>query len=472
MLISFSVSNFRSFFGEQTLSMVASNRQPDHPEHLNPIPEDENQALPVAVIYGANGAGKSNLVKALGFLQGLVTKGTEPKRAIGRKAFLLNRTAVAEPTEWKVQFAENGLVYAFGVKVNDRVVLEEWLSVVRDGKEIPVYERVTGEGEDVVIEAGEVLKDDTWGRHEKALALTRVGVLPNQLFLYAAGNNLKPQDQGPVIAGALGWFQERLQIIQPDATFGDLAGLVARDSSFTDFAGDFLRRVATGVERLQVETADIDEKMLVGLSERLSQHVADLPEGETRVMAGPDGSQLIIEKGEGTRVKVRTIRAEHLTADGGAVELPFSEESDGTQRLTHLLPALHSICGQAGVWVIDEIDRSLHPLLAKGFVRAFLKACAGRGGQLIFTTHELAFMDLELLRRDEIWFASKRRPEGSTELYSLSDYKVRTDLRVDRAYLQGRFEAIPPIEAELPGWVREIMEELKAPVTPTEEAGA
>ena len=71
--------------------------------------------------------------------------------------------------------------------------------------------------------------------------------------------------------------------------------------------------------------------------------------------------------------------------------MPFSEESDGTQRLTNLLPALHSIQNKPGVFLIDEIDRSLHPLLAKGFVRAFLTDCTTKGSQLIFTTHETAF---------------------------------------------------------------------------------
>ena len=148
--------------------------------------------------------------------------------------------------------------------------------------------------------------------------------------------------------------------------------------------------------------------------------------------------------------------------------LPFSEESDGTQRLTHLLPALHTICQNQGLFVIDEFDRSLHPLLAKGFVRTFLQLCAGKGSQLIFTTHETAFLDLELLRRDEIWFADKKQKEGTTELYSLADYKVRTDLKIDKAYLQGRFEAVPPIESELPDWVRSIIKELHPRAT-TEE---
>ena len=80
------------------------------------------------------------------------------------------------------------------------------------------------------------------------------------------------------------------------------------------------------------------------------------------------------------------------------------------------------------------------------------------------------FLDLDLLRRDEIWFADKKRPEGTTELYSLADYKIRTDLKIDKAYAQGRFEAIPPIEAEVPGWVQDIMNEVHPKVIGAEKS--
>lgn len=457
MLLTFTIKNFRSFRGEQTLSMIASGRQPDHSKHLARIPDDENQALPVAVVYGANGAGKSNLVKAMLFLESLVLRGTEPKKPIGRRPFVLDKESMGLPTELSLQFVEEGNVYAFGCKLNDRIVEAEWLSLLRNGKEIAVYERLTTDQGEVRIEPGPVLKDDTWGDHAKALALTRVGVLPNQLFLHVVGKTLREQDQGPIIAGALRWFMERLTIIPADSPFSKLAQLVAHDTEFTSFAGDFLRRVATGVDRLVVDSANVEETMLGPFK----QIIDELPAGGTTTFPGPDGTELVVEKGEGTTVKLRTVHAEHLTPEGARVKLPFSEESDGTQRVTHLLPALHSVCNQPGLFVIDEIDRSLHPLLAKGFVRAFLKACAGKGSQLIFTTHETAFLDLDLLRRDEIWFADKKPPINATELYSLADYKVRTDLKIDKAYLQGRFEAVPPIEPELPDWVRHIMDELK-----------
>jgi len=473
MLLSFSIENFRSFREEQTLSMIASNRHPDHAEHTAAIPDDENRALPVAVIYGANGAGKSNLVRAFSFFCGLVTRGVEPKKPINRVSFLLDKESGGKPTEFKVQYVEGTHVFAYGCRISDTMVDAEWLSLLRNGKEISVYERVTRSDGEVTIEAGPVLKDDTWGDHAKALALTKVGVLPNQLFLHAAAKGLREQDQGPVLASALRWFAERVVIIPADSTFGALAHLVAHDEKFTNFAGEFLRRVATGVDRLRVDTSQVEESFLGGFGRGFEQVVRDMPAGEIASFTVPDGTELIVEKTKGTKVQVRTIKSEHLGADGSRVSLPFSEESDGTQRLTHLLPALHAVCQRPGLFMIDEIDRSLHPLLAKGFVREFLKHCAGHGSQLIFTTHETAFLDLDLLRRDEIWFVDKKPAEGATELYSLADYKVRTDLKIDKAYLQGRFEAIPPIETELPNWVRDIMAEINpkgstTPVTSSE----
>jgi uncharacterized protein len=443
MIIQFSIKNYRSFREEQTLSLVASNRYDDHLDHLSPIPEDENKALPVAVVYGANGAGKSNLVKALALLADLVCRGTEQKKPIGRKPFLLDDASAGEPTELAVQFIEGGRAYAYGCRVTDDVVVAEWLSLLRQGKELEVFERITHDSGAVEIEVGDVLQQDTWGEHGKVRALAKVGaVLPNQLFLHTIHESVKEEEQGPVIADALRWFGERLTIIGPEASFLDLARLVAGDATFTDFAGEFLRDVSTGVDRLNVETAELDESLVGSVIAPLKPLIDKLPAGERTVFPSADGSQLIVEKGAGTKVRLRTIQAEHVTSGGKRVAFPFGEESDGTQRVTHLLPAVHAIRNRPRVFVVDEIDRSLHPLLAKAFVSFFLKACQGRQSQMVLTTHDIGLMDLELLRRDELCFAD-RKQNGSTEIYSLSDYRVRTDLRIDKGYLQGRFGAIP-----------------------------
>ena len=463
MLLSFSVTNFRSFREEQTLSLVASNRQSDHPEHLISIPDDESKVLPVAAIYGANGAGKSNLVRALGFLIELVTLGTNPKQPTGRVPFLFKKESASTPTRFSIQFVEQNIVFAFGVSLDDMTIREEWLSIVRNGKEIPVYERITDEAGKVRVEAGSVLREDSWGDHTKAVALSRVGVLPNLLFLHGISQSLTEEDQGPVIGAALQWFSARPVIVQPQSFHGGLIGLIASNQEFAGFAGDFLRRVATGVHALRVERSELSGNALEAMPDNIRVRLSEMQDGQIAGFASAVDSthQIVIEKGAGDKAFLRTVKAEHLTSDGDTVQLPLAEESDGTRRITQLLPALHSLNQGPKIYIIDEIDRSLHPLLSKGFVREFLKACVPSGSQLIFTTHDTTFLDLDLLRRDEIWFANKRMPEAFTELYSLSDYKVRTDLKVDKAYLQGRFEAVPPIETELPEWVNKIMDELR-----------
>jgi AAA15 family ATPase/GTPase len=97
---------------------------------------------------------------------------------------------------------------------------------------------------------------------------------------------------------------------------------------------------------------------------------------------------------------------------------------------------------QNKVYFIDEIDRSMHPILARKFLEYFLDSCVSDKRQIILTTHESNLLDLSLLRRDEIWFTEKDS-ESSTRLYSLSDFKVRNDLEIRRHYLQGRFGAVP-----------------------------
>ena len=106
------------------------------------------------------------------------------------------------------------------------------------------------------------------------------------------------------------------------------------------------------------------------------------------------------------------------------------------------MPALHTLHTSDTVFVIDEIDRSLHPNLVREFVDFFLRSCSACRTQIIVTTHESNLLDLEILRRDEIWFAEKDQT-SATRLYSLTDFKVRTDLDIRKHYLQGRFGGVP-----------------------------
>jgi energy-coupling factor transporter ATP-binding protein EcfA2 len=442
MLLSFSITNFRSFREEQTLSLVASNRQNNLLQHLSPVPDDDNKVLPIAVVYGANGAGKSNLVKGLAFVQRQVLFGSKPGRPILWQPFLLGKDAPHDPSSFNLQLIGAKHAFAYGFRITSSVVTEEWLVLLREGREIVVFERLTRPDGSVEVEPGEAITGDGYGDHSKVVALAKVGVRANQLFLASVRDSLDEAAYGPLLQEVVGWFVS-LQIVMPEADFLPLADWIAKDPAFADFAGNFLRDADTGVQRLKVETVEVGDGGLGLPQDFIKELVEDTPPGEVRVRRVKGLGDVIAQRDANMKIRLRRLLAEHNTEAGKAVSFPFQEEADGTQRLTHLLPALYQLRHQPRIYVIDEIDRSLHPLLAKKFVEYFLTACQGGRGQLIFTTHETNFLDQDLLRRDEYWFAAKDQQSGATELYSLDEYRIRTDLKLDKGYVHGRFGAVP-----------------------------
>ncbi len=145
----------------------------------------------------------------------------------------------------------------------------------------------------------------------------------------------------------------------------------------------------------------------------------------------------------GEEVICKTIKFNHKHSN---TLFTLKDESDGTIRLLDLIEVLLSNVSNM-VYVIDEINRCLHPLVTKQFIQDFLDLAAKRGIQLIATTHETSLMDLELLRQDEIGFIEKRDTDGSSRVFSLDDYGARFDKRIRNAYIKGQYDAIPRIES-------------------------
>ena len=142
-------------------------------------------------------------------------------------------------------------------------------------------------------------------------------------------------------------------------------------------------------------------------------------------------------------------RAERVVFEHDGRRFGFGEESDGTQRLYGLLPILEPGAGDDMTYVVDELDRSLHPLMTERFVRDFLGMAKGCRRQLIITTHESKLQNMELLRRDEIWFLEKDG-DGVSRLYSLEDFNERSDRRIEKAYREGRYGGVPVFSTMFP----------------------
>jgi len=441
MLLSFSVENFRSFRTEQTFNLLASRRLGECVSpHCCEVPGTGEHAIRIASLYGANGAGKSNLVRAIALVDRLVRTGTAPGKQIPYKPFLLDDECSRKPTSFELQFVEGGEVFRYGFCYDADRVHEEWLSVYHGQKEKEVFTRLTNEDGRVDVSLGPTATERV-GVSQKIKALAQVGARPNQLFLTEVVNLYDPDAQGPRFQAVVRWFSSTLTATEADTPFGLPIQTIATNDAFTEFAGGFLHEAGTGISGLEVQTRPLATSDILP-SETVKKLVHDKMGGSILILPGPEGEELIVDASQRDMFAVRGIAALHDRAEGRRVRFPLREESDGSQRLLNLLPALYRLTAEGGVFVIDELERSMHPMLARKFVEFFLKAVRGTNSQLIFTTHESTLLDLELMRRDGIWFAEKDG-DGATHLYSLADFKVRKDLRIEKGYLEGRFGAIP-----------------------------
>jgi AAA15 family ATPase/GTPase len=438
MIVSFSVENFRSFHAEATLSLIASNRLAgEHGNHAVAVSGTPAKVLRTAVIYGANGAGKSNLFKSLDYLRSLALPfyGRD-RESTGREAFRFGGMQ-DEPSSFDLQFIANGKVYRYVIRVDDRQVVDEWLGEDADSRERALFQR--GRERDVVL--GSQVRE-----YQRLAALATVGAPPTQSFLSTVAAAALPTDDiGPDLASTIDWFSTVLNLVPPGLSQMPLWRKLNDDPTLLDFASDFLRSSSTGVDRLQIMKSEIPREELpdfVGeqMAVRLVQDAESGRRRLTRASRAAGGAWIEVAGSDGFR-SVRC-QSTHKTQDGSTVTLDLEDESDGTRRLLELLPALHQMQRQGGVYFVDEIDRSMHPILVRQLLEFFLNSRGENPGQMILTTHESSLLDLDLLRRDEIWFAEKDSDQA-TRLYSLADFKVRNDLEIRKHYLQGRFGAIP-----------------------------
>ena len=433
MLVSFSVSNFRSFGEEATLNMVASGRYADHPTHVMPLPGVDRSVVRTAVIYGANAAGKSNLIKAMDYAQKWILGQADRGRSVDAYAFQAG--ARAKPSSFEFRFVAAERIFAYGFDVTERSIRGEWLALVNADDDEVLFER-DAEGHTTVHEA--ILKkrfpDDT-KIFNLLTSLCKNDLKDTQLFLESV-REVRDVSQGPTMSAVVQWLTRTLVVIPMEQAHESILRRLSRDPEYLDFAEALLGNVGTGVDRLQIEERDLKiPKEMEDSFDGLARHVSSDPDSDTVYSRNPPTPG---------RFVARYLMAYHKR-EGNDYKLPMSEESDGTRRLLALAPLLTAGAKEARVFVVDEIDRSLHPLLCWEFLRLFADTMPGAQRQLVVTTHEAHLLNQDLLRRDEYWFMEKDETQQS-RLVSLSDYRnIRNDLQLEKGYLNGRFGAIPII---------------------------
>ncbi|HEX4963517.1 MAG TPA: AAA family ATPase [Thermoanaerobaculia bacterium] len=402
MLIRFRVCNFRSLRDEQELSMVAAFR--DGRKDLVPADSIGQDLLRVAGIYGANAAGKSNVFDALRFMRDAVIGSHRvwpPDGPISREPFLLDAESSAKPSFFETDFILEGVHFQYGFELDSEKILQEWLYAFPNKRRQVWFTRDVERPE--IFHFGKQLK----GPNRAIESLTR----GNSLFLSAAAENAHE-----AIARIYSWFSNRLY----------LSDAGARDS--------WMLFTARLLERKRKEILDLMRLADLGILDvRLKKRFAGQHQERALSSGQAEGASRILEFRHKTK--------------GQPVSLTLSEQSRGTQAWFSIAGAMLEALEKGAVLCLDEIDTSLHPLLALAIVRIFQDPKRNLNqAQLLFNTHDTTLLgsliEPPALRRDQIWFVEKDE-EGASHLYPLTDFKPRKFENVERGYLQGRYGAIP-----------------------------
>ena len=431
MIISFSLENWMSFRDKVTFSMVAS-RERQHGARVPRVKKYHTRVLPLTAIYGGNASGKSNFFKALDFAKDMVVEGTplSPKNEIrGVEPFRLNAKSVTSPSRFEFVLLIDETIYEFHFALDLKEVHEEKLMKSTGTSEELLYHRQDGG-----IKFGKSFNDET---RKQRLNFVFEGTRDNQLFLTnAISQNV--DDLRPVY----NWFKDTLRLVAPNASFEALGRFLEQMSSRHSKMNDILDSLDTGIARLDFERIASDDMPL--LEPIKSEFQKLVPEGKTFPLSGAE-QRFEVTRRDGELIAKKLV-AYHQRDDGAKVKFGFGQESDGSQRIVELLPAFFDLSRQSStkVYVIDELDRSLHTMLVRELLNGYLGNCtAETRSQLLLTTHDVMLMDQQLLRRDEMWVA-ERAADGSSCLIPFSDYKdIRYDKDIRKTYLLGQLGGTP-----------------------------
>ncbi|MCY3976713.1 MAG: ATP-binding protein [Chloroflexi bacterium] len=489
MLIRFFVENFLSFKDEVEFSMVAGESD-EHSDHIHKV--RDMRILKTGVIFGANASGKTNLIKAMSFAQNFITSGSFETDNLTLTPFLLDSKSASKPSEFMFEI-QCGVAQCFQYyfSVDRQRVHRETLYEILAERTAMIFERETDSQGHTNVKIGEVNVLVT-NEEDHFDFIRKFG--PNELFLTAVntegntginvdddqhdrmGENLNGRDARLFIERTPGttldlvatsaspkrpepriafldiiydWFDRTLVLVFPDSipTQGIGLGMI-KGEDLERRLKELIDVFDLGIDGFDLQPIDFNAES--NKPADLAQHIQDVikqipNDTDQRAVFGRYGNEQYLTVDAASNFSAyKLVTLHNRPNDEHPVPLDLMAESDGTRRLLMLLPALFRLhSGQSDhVFVIDELDRSLHTHLTYNVLDQFLTSSGQSRSQLVVTTHDTGLLDFDLLRRDEIWFIEKDRNSSST-LFSLEEFKLPDNMNIQKGYLGGRFGAIP-----------------------------
>lgn len=442
MLLGFKIKNFRSFNELQHFSMIAGKTR-NLNDHI--YEKKGMKILKFSSIYGANASGKSNLILAIDLGKKMILSNVNG--IFSNQYFRFDENNVDKNSYFEYEIEKDGKFYSYGfeININKKVINSEWLIDMTGTKEIIIFEKdnvnKTFKSDLKIVDKDDKARFDICKKdmedNNSNFFLTEM----KRRIMLTKGISKSFVDFNNVF----NFFLSDLQLILPNQN---------REIQVNYFSA-YKEEIKPLLKKLGLDIVDLVE------NETTMDEIKDKLKNDFPIFYDQFNQELMkfknskAEKFEATvrienciytiscnsleeNVNVKVIKVIHSNSK---IMFDTYEESDGTLRILELIDVLLS---DNKVFVIDEIDRSLHPSLTIRFIKCFLELVKSKKTQLIITTHESRLLDYNVLRRDEVWFAEKKE-DKSTSLYSLEQFKddARFDRKIDKAYLDGRYGAVP-----------------------------
>lgn len=420
MLLRFRVANHRSLREEQELSLVAAPRRGE--ASAKPQAGKVPPTVRVAGVYGANASGKSNVLDALRWMRWAVENSHTrwaPDEGVPRVPFRLDDASRTVPSFYEVDFVFEGIRYSYGFEVTDTQVTAEWLFRFPKGRPQRMFEREGAHD----YRFGRALT----GELRQIQKLTR----ENALYLSAAASNNHP---------LLSAIHHRLsrhikaasQMEQEERTRLEFTARLLEEPETAEQVNRLVRIADLGISAVRVSREPVDEDFFTNLLRPFNREI----------MSESDLERL-------REHLERTLVFSHGSPEGSRT-LPVDQESGGTRAWLALIGPILQVLKHGDVFLVDEIDSSLHPVVSATMIKMFKDPEINpKGAQLVFASHDTTLLGRllaeNLLERDEVWFTEKDA-RGGTSLYSLVEFRPRGEENIERGYLQGRYDAVPYVD--------------------------
>lgn len=426
MLIEFKFGNFRSFRDEAVLSMEAMGLG-----RLKNclISYNSMKLIPSVAIYGKNGGGKSNVIRAFWLAVQFIKNAqrTQHENAkIPVKPFLLNDYSKDEPTFFEFTYVLDNVKYIYGFSATKEKIFSEYLYHSPKGQKATVFTRTE--------------QKFTFTEEKAKRKLISEAVAPNQLF-FSVACTMNDTD----CMRAMKWFREYVFFSRDYADIPEQLLEYSNDKNMLAAISGYAKAADLGIEKMEFEFKDEVVKDFESEKNIPEEIRFALTAFMQNLKENSNISEIGLQKSE-----VRATSYHNGINKNGiktSFTLDLSDESDGTRKLMSIAPAIESVLNNGGIVLVDELEKELHPMLVNYIVAKFQsKTSNPNGAQLIFTTHNTELLNMELMRKDQLYFADINRNDGASELYSIGDFTTKTADNIRKGYLAGKYGATPDIE--------------------------